>query len=102
MTFEAVLFYPNDECVRTPGDFTDKRYMGVQRPRAIYKEVWNGFVKSSGNEGAEEVFIKFNIGDRGGLKCRSMSVGDVVKICDKYFLCDSVGWVEVKKPLLYQ
>jgi len=37
---------------------------------------------------------------------RSLSVGDIVEVCNKdygqrYFMCDSLGWVDITKELTY-
>jgi len=46
--------------------------------------------------GCEEVFARFNIGDRAGLRCRSMSVGDVVVFgSGAAFVCKGCGWERV-------
>lgn len=51
-------------------------------------------------EALEQAFEEFNIGaDR---QCRSMSVGDVVKIDAKYFYCDSAGWKEIGEAQLHE
>lgn len=45
------------------------------------------------------VFREFNVVNEGdphiARRCRSMSVGDVVKVQDRYFVCSHVGWKEV-------
>jgi hypothetical protein len=53
---------------------------------------------SDERDGCEELFERFNIGDRAGLRCRSMSVGDVVLRVDEHgkpvaaWICAPVGF----------
>lgn len=44
-----------------------------------------------------EVFAEFNIGDRFGLSCRSMMMGDVVEIDGHQFICMPAGWNHVDR-----
>jgi hypothetical protein len=58
---------------------------------------WEGEVEANSTHDAlEALFEKFNVGDRGGLKIRSMSVGDMVLLKDgensAKFICKSFGW----------
>jgi len=39
-----------------------------------------------------QLWERFNIGDRGGLRVRSMSVGDVVEIDGQRHVCKPAGW----------
>lgn len=48
----------------------------------------------------DELFERFNIGDRGGKHVRSMSVGDLVIFEDgRAVVCAPVGWKETKSPI---
>ena len=40
----------------------------------------------------ESLFEQFNIGDRAGLRIRSLSVGDVVCLTSGLYRCEPVGW----------
>lgn len=40
----------------------------------------------------ESIFEQFNIGDRAGLRIRSLSVGDVVCLPSGLYKCESMGW----------
>jgi len=51
-------------------------------------------------QAAGKLFEQFNIGDRAGCRCRSMSVGDVIKFdTGKSLVVKGVGWGEVESPL---
>lgn len=43
------------------------------------------------------LFEQFNIGDHGGVPCRSMSLGDIVVANCAAYLCKPVGWEELKR-----
>jgi len=59
--------------------------------RNAYECVW----EARTNMGPDDLFEKFNVGDREGLRIRSMSVGDIVEIGDRRFICKSAGWAEI-------
>ena len=64
--------------------------------RGSYREVWKGEAKNLGAiDAAEEIFERFNIGDHGGLRIRSMSVGDIVKVGEIFYHCNLTGWSEI-------
>jgi len=86
---KATLYYPNSPDPDTRG----RLFMGRRPEGVTYYKVWEGEA-----EGPGQVFEKFNVGDYGGVKCRSMSVGDIVKMGDEYLHCDMVGWREVPAP----
>lgn len=65
----------------------------------VYKQIWEGEVDIGGPAGAEEIFTKFNIGDRGNLKCRSMACDDIVMIVDRYFRCLFNGWKDITETI---
>ena len=44
----------------------------------------------------DEMFERFNIGDHGGKNIRSMSVGDIVQVGNKNWMCRPMGWAEVQ------
>lgn len=49
----------------------------------------------------EYLFRQFNIGDHGGQRIRSMSVGDIVEYVSEHgwtlgtYLCNTTGWKEI-------
>jgi len=51
-------------------------------------------------EALEKIFERFNVGDHGnlfarsGLRIRSMSVGDVVELDGRRYVCAPCGWEE--------
>jgi hypothetical protein len=54
----------------------------------------------------EEIFAEWNRGSGQesrlflNNKCRSLSVGDFVRIHDKWFQCENIGWNEVQKDFV--
>lgn len=46
-------------------------------------------------EALEKLFERFNIGDHGGLRVRSLSVGDVVELDGRRYVCAPCGWDRV-------
>jgi hypothetical protein len=86
---KATLYYPNAKDADTRG----RLFMGLRPEGVTYYKVWEGEA-----EGAGQVFEKFNVGDYGGIQCRSMSVGDIVEIDGKFLHCDIIGWSEVSPP----
>lgn len=62
-----------------------------------YKRVWAGIVSTYDEKQAlDELFYRFNRRIPTGYTGRSMAVGDVVRLNDKWFLCTGTGWEEVK------
>ena len=43
----------------------------------------------------EKVFEKFNCNNPSDFKSRSLSVSDIVRLDDKYYYCDNIGWTDV-------
>ena len=74
--------------------------VGSPLPASTYTKVWEGDVHPGPNARTSEVlealFFRFNVGDRGGLRVRSLSVGDVVHFNGTYHLCDILGWTETE------
>ena len=44
----------------------------------------------------EMLFEQFNVGDRGGKRIRSLSVGDMVELHTHLYRCESVGWKQLR------
>lgn len=64
---------------------------------------------STTSEILENAFASFNHGSgrvhetlNGRPGCRSMSVNDLVKVDDKWFQCESIGWKEVTEQYVYE
>ncbi len=66
-----------------------------------YSIVWEGYrtahpeaLKRMGidQQVLSELWEQFNIGDHGGQRIRSMSVGDQVWIDDRKWVCKPIGW----------
>jgi hypothetical protein len=65
-----------------------------------YSTVWEGSREGLAGPGSKdidqdilnELWERFNIGDRGGKRIRSMCVGDQVWIADRKWVCQKVGW----------
>ena len=63
--------------------------------RMVWEEYRQGVVSESEDADHEilnELWERFNIGDRGGERIRSMCVGDQVWIDDRKWVCKKVGW----------
>ena len=73
-------------------------FVGQQLPTKEYELVYEKDVPKVGFDEekmvCEELFEQFNIGDHGGKRIRSMSVGDKI-VFDNYtqYICDTVGWI---------
>lgn len=70
-----------------------------------YKSVWNGTEKAKDNyDLLDYLFEKFNVDHPKDFEGHSMSVSDIVKICDineiRYYYCDSFGWVDITKEVI--
>lgn len=66
------------------------------------KQVWEGEVEGGpslaekGTAELEALFAQFNIGNHGGLRIRSMSVGDEVELEGLgRFVCAPIGWEKI-------
>lgn len=57
-----------------------------------YEVVYEGERDGEHREILGRLFEQFNIGDREGLRVRSMSVGDLVEIDDDRYVCAPAGW----------
>lgn len=72
-----------------------------------YKEVWDctfedlGVTTPSTNViwNLEKIWEIFNINHPQNYHGHSLSISDIVKLDDKYYFCDSHGWVDIKKEL---
>ena len=62
-----------------------------------YNKVYEGHVMSGKHHNAllEELFQKFNLDRPEDFRGHSLSMSDIVKLNDKLYYCDSIGWVEV-------
>jgi hypothetical protein len=70
-------------------------YVGDAHPE-VYETVYETTGDGDDPEAiCNHLFEQFNIGDRGGLRVRSMSVGDVVEVGDRRFICKGIGWAEI-------
>jgi predicted metal-dependent peptidase len=43
----------------------------------------------------EELFRKFNINHPDDYKGRSLSISDIIKLKDRYYICQRVGWKKI-------
>ena len=75
-----------------------QRYGQTVRPE-LYDKLFEGEV-DCGN--LEDVFQMFNLSHPAGYRGRSLSVSDVVAVCDpntgaeRYYFCDSIGFKEIE------
>lgn len=75
-----------------------QRYGQTVRPE-LYDKLFEGEV-GCGN--LEDVFQMFNLSHPAGYRGRSLSVSDVVAVCDpntgveRYYFCDSIGFKEIE------
>jgi hypothetical protein len=44
----------------------------------------------------EYLFKKFNLDHPNDFNGHSMSISDIVKVNDKYYFCDSIGWKHIE------
>lgn len=67
----------------------------------IYAQVYSGEVEVAGSErkaiveALEKLFETFNIHRPADFHGHSLSVGDVVKLGETFYYCDSFGWTDV-------
>lgn len=65
----------------------------------LYEVVFNEDVpEADGNDDHRVLgylFERFNIGDHGGKRIRSMSVGDQVSLDGRCYVCKPVGWEQL-------
>lgn len=94
------LYYPHKPS-------RDERHLlfSGRQPQVPYYKLWEGLVNGENPiEVAEKMFAKFNVGDHGdvqthdGWLCRSLSVGDILKIDDVFYQCATIGWDLVSEP----
>lgn len=71
-----------------------------RKPDVPYYSVWSQEIDSLEDpiQVLETMFELFNVAVPRPVGCRSMSVGDVVKIGDTFYHCDMAGWSEVEAP----
>lgn len=67
----------------------------------LYNEVYEfevEDVKSLGSmtEVCDRIYTRFNLNHPEDFKGHSLSTSDIIMIGERYFYCDSYGWVEVK------
>lgn len=62
-----------------------------------YTEVWTDDVEEQDKDWKtlENLFTTFNINHPENYHGHSLSVSDIVKLGDKYYFCDSIGWKEI-------
>lgn len=61
----------------------------------LYKVVYDGEIGDSLD--LDDIYQRFNIGRKPeGYKGHSLSTSDIVYIDEKFWFCDSYGWIEVK------
>ena len=73
--------------------------MGLKISRDMYEEVWDGEVEESNDvfDTLEHIFCQFNIGRKPeGYKGHSLSVSDIIRLEDKFYYCDSIGFEEIE------
>lgn len=75
----------------------------TNQPKAIkmqetYELVYSGEVPatSADTKTLEQLWYRFNMEHPSDYTGRSMSMGDIVSLDDKYYYCDAVGFKEVK------
>lgn len=66
-------------------------------PKSDYYNMWESQVNNQVFiEALEQIFDRFNMGDHGGLYItRSISVGDIVQLDDKAYMCMPYGWQSI-------
>jgi hypothetical protein len=72
------------------------RMQGIKFGFSSYKKTYEMDVKDLDDERLlEEIYTIFNIEQPEDFKSYSLSINDIVKIDDTYYLCDSFGWTDV-------
>ena len=63
-----------------------------------YRHVYTGTVSSTGNipQILEKIYRILNMEHPDDYTGRSLSVSDIVELLDRYYYCDSFGWVEIE------
>ena len=72
--------------------------MKIKLTRDKYETVYDGEIEEckSDTETLEQIYMMFNIGKKpDGFNGRSLSVSDIVKLGDKFYFCDSFGFIEI-------
>ena len=84
----------NDNPLKFRGINADKIH---RIPLVGYSKVWDGEIEEDENifYTLEKVFIIFNDRHPKGFKGHSLSVSDIVRLGDRYFYCQPVGWQEI-------
>lgn len=59
-----------------------------------YKMVAKGIVKAEDSDfdALDKLFHEYNVAHPAGYRGRSISVSDVIKLNDKYYYCQPIGW----------
>lgn len=61
-----------------------------------YRDDFKQAYQYEGNDKLEEIFEKFNINRPEDFQGHSLSVGDIVSIDDKLYICCNFGWKDIK------
>ena len=82
-----------------PYETAKKHYPGISQLLEPYKVVYEYTEEvedgSTDFKILEDLFVKFNIERPDDFSGRSLSVSDIVQLGDKFYYCDSFGWIEV-------
>ena len=61
-----------------------------------YAEVWTDVIDGDNvYDILENLWVKFNMIHPENFHGHSLSISDIVKIDNKYYYCDSIGWKEI-------
>ena len=60
-----------------------------------YSLVYEGEIEEG--KGLEDIFYMFNVNHPEDFKGHSLSVSDIVKLGNKLYYCNSIGWKEIKQ-----
>lgn len=82
-----------------PYETAKKHYTGISQLLEPYKLVYECTVEIGDDDTdlkvLEDLFVEFNIERPDDFNGRSLSVSDIVQLNDKFYYCDSFGWIEV-------
>jgi hypothetical protein len=85
---EIEILYPCEQNVRLfHKPMFLRQFPEVLDYPTILEEIFAEWNRGSGSE--SQLFLEQN--------CRSLSVGDFVRVHDKWFQCEDIGWNQVKK-----
>lgn len=87
----------NENIMFSSLDFLKKQNVKVTIDK--YNQVWEGEHITSSDDTMEildEIYTDFYFSRPKDFKGHRLSTSDVVKLDDKYYYCDSYGWVELK------